>query len=83
MRNTYNSVLQKTFRLAEKLEVFEIENILVRLPEAKEKTLQRYLQAMIVSGNIVKDTSMTENGYKDRIFYRFVDAKPIKIKIGE
>lgn len=76
MRNVENSVLQSSFRIASELKYFDIQDLMEALPNAKRKTLERYLTAMLKNGNIVRDT--TEYSH-----FIFVDDKPIKTKIGE
>lgn len=76
MKNPENSILQRSFRLAEELKVFDIKDLMIRLPNAKKETLKRYLQAMVKNGNIIKDQETQD-------FYIFISNKPIKTKIGE
>lgn len=75
MKRIENSVLQRSFRLAKDLKVFTLEDLIKELPNAKEETIQRYLQAMVKNGNITIDE-------ETRDFYIFVSDKPIKTRIG-
>lgn len=76
MKNPNNSILQRSFRLAKELQVFDLKDLMEKLPNAKKETLKRYLQAMVTNGNIQKDECTQD-------FYIFVSDKPIKTKIGE
>ena len=76
MRNVENSVLQRSFKLAQEFKVFDLQDLMEALPKAKRKTLERYLNAMLKNGNIVRDTSEYSH-------FIFVNDKPIKTKIGE
>ena len=75
MKSPDNSILQRSFRLAEELKVFDIKDLMIKLPNAKKETLKRYLQAMVKNGNIMKDEETQD-------FYIFISNKPIKTKIG-